>query len=322
MTRFWTTLAIFVFLFVSVVSAGTISGNLIPEAGVSGTAYVIAIAGELDVSSVSYASAVAPGSYSIDGTFDDADSMYVIAVIIEGMMPTSGSPAGQYPGNPFHTSGGNATGIDIPLADEGAFSGRIEYSGDFSNVYLAIYDAYAVVMGGEPSLEMTLPVAGPDYTAEHIPAGPKTVAAFVDVNGNSSWDDGEPMDWYTGAPTAPVGTDTLGVVFCGGGIEQDNVNFTITGIARTTKPLNFSIANHPNPFNTSTVFTYTVGAATDVGISVYNVAGELVSVPVNSYRNPGTYSFDFDASFLSSGLYFYRMETRYGSITKCFILLK
>jgi len=322
MPRLLIAVGLFVFLFVSAAFAGTISGNLITDEGVSGPAYVIAIAGELDVSSVFYNSAMAPGPYSIEGTFDDADSMYVIAVLVEGMMPTSGSPAGQYPGNPFHTSGGSATGIDIPLSDEGAFSGRIEYSGDFSNVYLAIYDAYGVIMGGEPSLEMTVPVAGPDYRAEHIPAGPKTVAAFVDVNGNSRWDDGEPIDWYRGAPTAPIGADTLGVVFCGGGIEQDEVNFVITGIARASKPLNFSIANYPNPFNSSTAFTYTVGAATDVKISIYNVKGELISVSVNSYHNPGTYSFNFDASSLSSGIYPYRMETNYGNITKCFILLK
>jgi hypothetical protein len=72
--------------------------------------------------------------------------------------------------------------------------------------------------------------------------------------------------------------------------------------------------NYPNPFNPKTTIQYTVGGVRGQGIGVsgvslvvYDVLGREVAVLVNERKAPGTYEVRFDASSLSSGVYFYRL---------------
>jgi hypothetical protein len=71
--------------------------------------------------------------------------------------------------------------------------------------------------------------------------------------------------------------------------------------------------NYPNPFNPSTVISYALPKAGNVKIAVYDMLGNEVSVLINEHRAAGFYSIEFDASRLSSGVYFYRLES--GSFT-------
>lgn len=67
--------------------------------------------------------------------------------------------------------------------------------------------------------------------------------------------------------------------------------------------------NFPNPFNPSTQFRFTVPATEAVKISVFNTLGQQVRTLVDEVMRAGTYEVYFDASELSSGVYFYRLET-------------
>lgn len=71
--------------------------------------------------------------------------------------------------------------------------------------------------------------------------------------------------------------------------------------------------NYPNPFNPSTRIDFTVKEAGFVTIRVYDMLGSEVAVLVNEMKQPGSYSVNFDASNLSSGMYLYKIET--GSFT-------
>lgn len=66
------------------------------------------------------------------------------------------------------------------------------------------------------------------------------------------------------------------------------------------------IYNYPNPFNPSTSFYFTVKNQSLVKINVYDMKGALISEVVNSELNAGDHVVNFDASSLSSGIYFYR----------------
>ena len=66
--------------------------------------------------------------------------------------------------------------------------------------------------------------------------------------------------------------------------------------------------NYPNPFNPTTTFKYQIPSTSHVALTVYDVLGREVTVLVNTVEEPGYKSVQFDASRLSSGVYFYRLE--------------
>ena len=83
--------------------------------------------------------------------------------------------------------------------------------------------------------------------------------------------------------------------------------------------------NNPNPFNPSTMITYDLKTAGMVTLSIYNLTGKLVSQLLNEYQNAGTYNVEFNANNfpdLSSGIYFYKLDTSYSSDIKKMILAK
>ena len=82
------------------------------------------------------------------------------------------------------------------------------------------------------------------------------------------------------------------------------------------------LQNYPNPFNPGTVFSYQLATANPVSLKVFNALGEEVARIFDGYQQPGTYTFSFDASQLSSGVYFYTLRTGTFAQTKRMILMK
>ena len=80
--------------------------------------------------------------------------------------------------------------------------------------------------------------------------------------------------------------------------------------------------NYPNPFNPSTRISYIIPEIGHVKISLYNSLGEAISELVNENKNPGKYYVDFNAGDLSSGVYYYRLESGSYRETKKMILLR
>jgi len=67
--------------------------------------------------------------------------------------------------------------------------------------------------------------------------------------------------------------------------------------------------NYPNPFNPTTSIKFDVPKSTVVKVSVFDITGREVDVLVNSQMDAGKYSYEWNASNYSSGVYFYRIET-------------
>lgn len=80
--------------------------------------------------------------------------------------------------------------------------------------------------------------------------------------------------------------------------------------------------NYPNPFNPSTQISFYLPTPTDVKLSVFDVTGRLVGSILNERRNSGNHTVSFDASHLSSGLYFYSIETVSTKLVKKMLLVK
>lgn len=105
-------------------------------------------------------------------------------------------------------------------------------------------------------------------------------------------------------------------------LQYDNplVNVTQSG---TTIPEKFILEqNYPNPFNPSTVIQYQIPSAGFVSLIVYDMMGREVANLVNENQAAGSYSVSFNASKLSSGVYYYKIETGGFSDTKKMMLIK
>jgi len=80
--------------------------------------------------------------------------------------------------------------------------------------------------------------------------------------------------------------------------------------------------NYPNPFNPSTRIVYQIAATSNVNLEVFDMLGRKVATLVNERKEAGEYSVNFNASGLSSGVYFYRLQTDKFTQTKKMILMK
>ena len=80
--------------------------------------------------------------------------------------------------------------------------------------------------------------------------------------------------------------------------------------------------NYPNPFNPSTKISWQSPVSGWQTLKVYDVLGNEVATLVNEYRNAGSYEVNFNASKLSSGVYFYQLKTGDFIQIKKMILLK
>ena len=81
--------------------------------------------------------------------------------------------------------------------------------------------------------------------------------------------------------------------------------------------------NYPNPFNPLTTINYQLPKNSYISIKVYNVTGEEVKTLLNYFQHAGIYSISFDATGLSSGIYFYKLRADGNLIeTKKMLLLK
>ena len=85
--------------------------------------------------------------------------------------------------------------------------------------------------------------------------------------------------------------------------------------------------NHPNPFNPSTAISYALPEETQVILEIFNINGRLVSTLVDARQSAGLYTATWDGRdsngrFLGSGIYFYKLNTPDGVLTKKMTLIR
>jgi hypothetical protein len=80
--------------------------------------------------------------------------------------------------------------------------------------------------------------------------------------------------------------------------------------------------NYPNPFNPSTTIRYQLPVASEVKLEVYDVLGKKIATLVNERQSAGSYQVVWNASGLSSGTYFYRLQAGTFVETKKMIMVK
>ncbi|MBS1518500.1 MAG: T9SS type A sorting domain-containing protein [Bacteroidetes bacterium] len=113
-----------------------------------------------------------------------------------------------------------------------------------------------------------------------------------------------------------------------GGIYKLKIDYSvITSVSENSIsgiiPDNYSLEqNYPNPFNPSTIIKFSVPVSGNVSLKVYNQIGKEVETLSDGFKNAGSYEINFNAAALSSGVYFYKLETNGYTQTKKMLLVK
>lgn len=80
--------------------------------------------------------------------------------------------------------------------------------------------------------------------------------------------------------------------------------------------------NYPNPFNPETSIRFDLAEASDVTLSIFNIAGQEVATLANGAMNAGSHVVNFDGANLTSGVYFYRLTAGEYTAQMKMVLLK
>lgn len=150
------------------------------------------------------------------------------------------------------------------------------------------------------------------------------IGVFVSTNYGASWQEmaeGLPntvamhLDYHQGTNKLRIGTHGRSVWEISNPVGIINYNSQV--------PENYSLSqNYPNPFNPVTLIKYDLIKSGIVKLAVYDILGRELKSIVNGQQNPGTYTVQFDASSLSSGVYFYKLIADGFSETRKMILTK
>lgn len=122
-------------------------------------------------------------------------------------------------------------------------------------------------------------------------------------------------------------------VYAAGGMTNSNYRLTdtiqvyqnddITNIVNELVINNFYLyQNYPNPFNPVTKIKFNLNKKEFIKLSVYDVTGKEISILKQGYESPGSFEYEFNGKNLSSGIYFYSLQTESAVLTKKMMLIK
>ncbi|MCK5816452.1 MAG: T9SS type A sorting domain-containing protein, partial [Candidatus Marinimicrobia bacterium] len=80
--------------------------------------------------------------------------------------------------------------------------------------------------------------------------------------------------------------------------------------------------NYPNPFNPLTKISFEIAQAGNISLDVYDISGNRISSLMNGFQNAGSYSVEFSADYLPTGVYFYRLQAGNWIDTKKMLIIK
>jgi len=125
-------------------------------------------------------------------------------------------------------------------------------------------------------------------------------------------------------PISSLTINSNGYIFAGtkNGVFR-SINTTVSVEEENSLPSEFTLEqNYPNPFNPSTTFKYEIPKESYVTLKVYDILGREIKTLINKEQPVSNYEVEFNATELTSGIYFYRIIAGDFVETKKMILMK
>ncbi|MEJ5351503.1 MAG: T9SS type A sorting domain-containing protein [Melioribacteraceae bacterium] len=119
--------------------------------------------------------------------------------------------------------------------------------------------------------------------------------------------------------------DKQGFIYAGaknGFVYRSSTPTNLVDKCKNKLELYYLSQNYPNPFNPKTTIEYSIPEKGNVKLIIYDFLGREIATLVNTEQDAGIYRLRFDASNLSSGIYFYKIETMNYSEIKKMTLIK
>jgi len=153
--------------------------------------------------------------------------------------------------------------------------------------------------------------------------GPSGRGIYCSIDNGNNWEN----TGLTQVPCGPVRVafNSFGYVYVGTCIGVFRSVQSTTSVNEISKvfPSSFELyQNYPNPFNPSTTISWQSPLSSWQTLKVYDVLGNEVAILVDEYKPAGSYEVEFNASKLSSGIYFYKLQAGEFSDTKKLLLVK
>jgi hypothetical protein len=154
---------------------------------------------------------------------------------------------------------------------------------------------------------------------------------YLSTNNGTSWSEASSDSRISATALAVGSCGTNGTYIFAGtssyGVWKRPLMEMITSVPSfaSNMPHGISLAqNYPNPFNPTTSIGFRVSGLGSrwVRLAVYDLLGREVAVLVDEEKPPGNHEVQFDASKLSSGVYFYRMQAGIFAETRRMMLVK
>jgi hypothetical protein len=222
------------------------------------------------------------------------------------------------------TNGGNSWSTR-KVSDEDT----LNFSPNSGGTFFAVHPAFTVGTGGV--IYAVWADSRERHFASNIDSCRMNIYLSRSTDGGASWSANMKLsgpsnyprtsNWYVNiASKTGAGTDSVLVTWS----MLRDISI-INGISQigTEIPKQFSLdQNYPNPFNPVTNIRMNIPRSGHVSLKVFDITGREVGEPVNSQLSAGIYNVDFDASALTSGVYFYRLWAEGFSETKKMVLIK
>jgi len=287
------------------------------------------------VKTLSFVNSTATGTWSsTDASQPFSDSM--LTEFLDGRLyvnvHTTANPGGEIRGQVMRSTDIGFSADMDSVQEIPAPAGLVPGKGTFS---------VGLLTDGSISFEGTVTGLSGPLTAGHfheaqpgVAGGVVKTITFANDTANGEWTTGDATQPLTDAlirdlvagklyvnvhTTANPGGEIRGQVANSG----DVVTSVIEQISKQT-PASFQLdQNYPNPFNPSTTISFALQTSGRVSLRIYNILGQQVAALFDGVKSAGVYKVTFDASALSSGVYFYRLTTSAGiSESKKMVLLK
>lgn len=208
----------------------------------------------------------------------------------------------------------------------------IKYNSSGDSIWIKRYNGEA--SGIDEGIQVTVDAGGNSYVAGYS-SGTTTAFDFTTIKytetGAEEW-----VAKYSNGGAAGSSEETSGI------FVDEHSNVYITGMSaldyatvkyvQSTTSIGSTISsnpdqfilnqNYPNPFNPSTLISWQSPVGSHTTLKVYDVLGNEVATLVNEEKSAGTYEIVFDATNLSSGIYFYKLQAGDFNATKKMILLR
>jgi hypothetical protein len=119
-------------------------------------------------------------------------------------------------------------------------------------------------------------------------------------------------------------SDQVWVLCSQNGLSLMKIDRSVTGVKKNNlDPRMFSLSqNFPNPFNPTTTISFVLPSRSFVSLKMFDMLGREVETIISGEMLAGSYSKQWNAANVSSGIYFYRLQAGSFTETKKLILLK